>query len=265
MTEPTYVFSKVEEQAEFERLRLQERIVDWMSMGALSFAGIGEGARCLEAGVGAGSMTRWMASRVGHSGRVLGVDLNDRLFAGSTGPNIDLVQDDMRTITLPDSSFDYVHCRTLLLHLQPPERPELLRRFQAALRPGGWLVAVDPAIGIQIEGPDTRAKALWRRMCERTLEATASLADFNLGPSLAPMLANAGFESVDAYGGFGYITPGGSYERYLLHTLEVATKPVMVSSGHLTEAEIDELIDFVKRGQVPIAWTTAIAWGQRAA
>src|SRR5436190_1547286 len=54
VAEEQYVFNRLEEQAEFERLRLQERAVDWVSMGALMNLGMNEGARCLEAGVGAG-------------------------------------------------------------------------------------------------------------------------------------------------------------------------------------------------------------------
>src|SRR4051794_4400615 len=90
VAEEQYVFDRGDEQVEFERLRLQERIVDWQSMGAVMLVGLRAGARCLEAGVGAGSMLRWLASQVGPNGYVLGADLNDRLFPASAGPNIEL-------------------------------------------------------------------------------------------------------------------------------------------------------------------------------
>src|SRR6476659_1738370 len=121
-------------------------------MGALMHLGLSEGARCLEAGVGAGSMLRWMAAQVGPTGHVLGVDLDDRLFPASARPNVELRKDDIRTTPLDVGSFDLIHCRALLMHLQPADRMSVLARFLNALRPRGWMVVSDSdaAFGIKI-------------------------------------------------------------------------------------------------------------------
>src|SRR5436190_10717051 len=105
MADQKYLFSQIEEQAEYERLQMQEETADWISRGRLSSLGLSEGARCLEAGVGAGSMARWMASQVAPSGSVLGVDLDDRFFAASSVPNLELRKEDLLTTGLDEASF----------------------------------------------------------------------------------------------------------------------------------------------------------------
>jgi SAM-dependent methyltransferase len=262
VAEEQYVFSTLDEQVEFERLRLQERVIDWESMGAVMLVGLRAGARCLDAGVGAGSMVRWLASQVGPTGYVLGVDLNDRLFPASAGPNVELRKDDIRTTPLERESFDLIHCRALLMHLQPADRKAVLARFLDALRPDGWLVALDAAFGITIGVPETRANTLWRKALDGVMAATAPAADFDFGAELASTLAAAGFAEIDTYGAFGYPAPGGEYHRYAVHATEAAG-PLLVPSGQFSQAELDELLDYLRSGEVAIGITNHIAWGRK--
>jgi hypothetical protein len=66
----TYVFDP-EWTMERDRLRALESLFDDASMRHLASLGVTEGWRCLEVGCGAGGIARWLAGRVGSSGRVV--------------------------------------------------------------------------------------------------------------------------------------------------------------------------------------------------
>lgn len=262
MGEGKYVFTQVDQQGEFQRLSLQERTVDWLSKGALVEAGVGEGSACLEVGVGVGSMTRWMSAQVGPNGYVLGVDINDAFYPAAMADNVELRKDDIRTTPLVPGSFDAVHCRLLLMHLPPDDRRLVLGRVLESLRPGGWLVALDPSLGVEL-GAGGPADQLWRRFRAGIMASTAADADFDFGQTLGGTLLGAGFVDVDAYGAFGYVTEGGSYQRYVLQSLETAGPPFVVGAGHMSQSELDELRDHVLHGRLNVGYTAGVAWGRR--
>jgi len=144
-------------------------------------------------------MVRWMASQVGPHGRVVGVDVSDRFFEASQGANVELIKGDLRTQRLDAQFFDYVHCRLLLLHLTPADRQLILGRLHATLRPNGWIVALDPSLGLHINAPVSRADELFRRFKDAILQSTSGRADFALGPTLPDLLAEAGFDKIEHY------------------------------------------------------------------
>jgi ubiquinone/menaquinone biosynthesis C-methylase UbiE len=104
-----------------QRLELLEACHDPSSFARARALGVGPGWRCLEAGAGNGSFARWLAMRVGETGRVVAADIDTRLVGDLDAlpraevRRIDLVEDE-----LPRAEFDFVHTRMLLLHI--PER-----------------------------------------------------------------------------------------------------------------------------------------------
>src|SRR4051794_8666219 len=203
MTEQTtYFFSQFAEQTEYERLQLQEATFDWICQGRLTSLGLGPGSACLEAGVGAGSMLRWMASETGPSGRVLGVDLDDRFFGPCQNCGAELRKDDLRTTPFEDVSFDFIHARLLFLHLQPPDRKALLGRFINALRPGGWLVVLDAAYRFTMKTPTKRAEELLLKLLSAIRTITSPNADFTIGDEVPDLLAEAASPRSKATGCF---------------------------------------------------------------
>ena len=81
MAQPEYVFQRVEDQRELERLRMIELVFDPASRGRLVGTGLQAGWRCLEVGPGAGSIMTWMGEVVGSTGQVVAVD-PDRILNG---------------------------------------------------------------------------------------------------------------------------------------------------------------------------------------
>jgi len=134
---PSYVVPNSWEHAR-QRLELLEACYDAASVERASALGVSEGWRCLDAGAGHGSFARWLASRVGAAGSVIAADLDTRLLAGITEPNIEVRQTDLVSDPLPAAEFDFVHTRLVLMHI--PAREQVLGRLCAALRPGGILM-----------------------------------------------------------------------------------------------------------------------------
>jgi ubiquinone/menaquinone biosynthesis C-methylase UbiE len=147
-----YVLGRHELSDEVRRLQILENCWDLYSQSQLLALGIGPGAHCLEAGVGAGSMARWMSEQVHPHGSVLGVDVNDEYLRLLDGSGVTVRKSDIRNLSVAPESFDFIHTRLLMMHI--PERRELLATFAKWLRPGGWLLVVDLdfSFGYRVEG-----------------------------------------------------------------------------------------------------------------
>jgi SAM-dependent methyltransferase len=134
---PSYVMPNSWEHAR-QRLELLEACYDPASFKRASRLGVREGWRCLDAGAGGGSFARWLSTQVGATGSVVAADLDTRLLADITEPNIEVRQTDLVNDPLPTGEFDFVHTRLVLMHI--PAREQVLGRLCAALRPGGILM-----------------------------------------------------------------------------------------------------------------------------
>jgi ubiquinone/menaquinone biosynthesis C-methylase UbiE len=142
MAGSAYVFQRVDDQRELERLRMIERVFDPASRRRLLAVGLQAGWRCLEVGPGAGSMMNWMGEVVSSTGRVVAVDLDPKFLREVNRPNVSVVRADIRAAQLPQQSFDVVHARYVLIHL--PDYEVALTTMLDCLKPGGWLVLEEP-------------------------------------------------------------------------------------------------------------------------
>src|ERR687893_945919 len=135
-----YVFDNAWEHAR-HRLTLLEQCFDAGTIRRLQSLGVQSGWRCLEAGAGAGSVARWLCSRVGPTGRVLAADLDTRFLDHLDEPNLDVQRMDLRSDVLPRGRFDLIHARAVLMHI--PQREQILDGLVTALRQGGVLLLED--------------------------------------------------------------------------------------------------------------------------
>ena len=141
-----YFAADAEADDELARLKLLEALCDPWTFRCLDGIGVRQGWRCLEVGAGAGSVVRWLSERVGSAGRVVAADLDPRFLGDLRAPNVEVRRCDITQDDIEPASYDLVHCRALLMHMNDPA--DVLRRMAAALRPGGWLVAEDADFGI---------------------------------------------------------------------------------------------------------------------
>ncbi|MGC1702458.1 MAG: class I SAM-dependent methyltransferase, partial [Pseudolabrys sp.] len=127
---------------ESDRLRLMSDLLDPSSEFHLRRIGVATGWRCLEIGAGNGSLSQWLAQRVGPTGHVIASDIHTDLMSGIAGSNLEVRKFDVVHDEPPDAPYDLVAIRALLHHL--PERRAAVSKMVRWLKPGGQLFVQEP-------------------------------------------------------------------------------------------------------------------------
>jgi 2-polyprenyl-3-methyl-5-hydroxy-6-metoxy-1,4-benzoquinol methylase len=127
---------------ERNRLRLMSDLLDPSSEFHLLRAGVTTGWRCLEIGAGNGSLSQWLAQRVGPLGHVIASDIRTDLMEGIAGGNLEVRKFDVADNEPPDAPYDLITIRALLHHL--PERRAVVSNMARWLKPGGRLFIQEP-------------------------------------------------------------------------------------------------------------------------
>jgi len=148
---PHYAFPHAAED-ESRRLDLFERRLDPLTIRRIERLGVGRGATCLEIGGGHGSIARWLAERVGETGRVTATDLQLGFLGAIDVSNVEVIRHDVRTDTFPEGSFDLVHARAVFMHL--PDDLDMLERIASWLAPNGWLLLEEPDFAMWLADAD---------------------------------------------------------------------------------------------------------------
>jgi 2-polyprenyl-3-methyl-5-hydroxy-6-metoxy-1,4-benzoquinol methylase len=174
---------------EYERLDLMSKILDPWTRGYLDALGVGPGWRCLELGGGNGSITEWLAGRVGPSGAVTSLDINTTLLQLVPDQNVTVRQCDVRTDDLP-TGFDLVMCRAML-HQISQHADAVLAKMAASLKPGGWLFIQEPDFHL---APTTEPQQ-WADVWAGILEwGTTQGVDWFIGRRLPSVVAGLGLD-----------------------------------------------------------------------
>lgn len=100
-------------------------------------AGVGPGQSILDVACGTGVVARAAADRIGATGRVVGLDINEGMLvvARRLRPNIDWKHGDAADLPFPDASFDVVLCQASLMFF--PDRARALREMARVVTAGG--------------------------------------------------------------------------------------------------------------------------------
>ena len=130
------------------RLDLIHAVYGRVSKLGLEAAAISGVSRAADIGCGTGTVSRWMAERMGASGRVVAIDIAPeqidvaRSVAAAPGAaSIHYAVGSAYEPTLEENAFDLVFCRLVLCHLKEPGKA--VAQMARLLRPGGRLVLVD--------------------------------------------------------------------------------------------------------------------------
>ena len=130
---------------ELQRLYLQGTAMAPDTEVMLNRIGVGEGWSCLDLGCGPRGITNLLSTRVGASGRVIGLDMDGQFLkvARAGAPNnVEFRQGDAYGSDLPAGSFDLVHMRFVASTAGDPEH--LLRESIRLVRPGGIVALQEP-------------------------------------------------------------------------------------------------------------------------
>jgi len=249
----------VEADREGRRLALLGDLRDRRSAQHIERLGIRAGWQCLDVGTGSASLARWMADRVGPSGRVLATDVDLR-FAGEPAGALELQRHDVVTDPLPEAAFDLVHARSLLQTLE--QREAVLDKLVRAAKPGGWLVVSDPEWAAFDRQPLPPAfRALHDAMLD--IGGSAHGYDRHWASRLPAALRARGLERVDCIG-TAYAMHGGTDSAEWLVLAYERAAPRLVEAGRLDAERVAAGLaearspDFLALGPVSIA-----CWGRR--
>ncbi len=110
----------------------------------LALASLAVGEQVLDIACGTGLVSFEAARAVGPTGRVLGVDLSERMIvaaerraSGMNSSNCSFLRMDAERLAVADASFDVVLCALGLMYM--PDPGQALREMSRVLRPGGRL------------------------------------------------------------------------------------------------------------------------------
>jgi SAM-dependent methyltransferase len=252
----------------FERLRVLARVLHPTTSAFFDRIGVAGDMQCLDVGCGSGDVSLELFRRVGASGRVLGVDLDEvklelaRATADTCGARaVEFRKADV--LALPgQAEFDLIYVRFVLTHLTDPGAA--LTRLRELLRPNGILALED----IDVSGCFTHPRsAAHERYAELYAQAArARGADADIGPRLPELLRGAGLARVQA----GLVQPTAlSGETKLIPLLTMQSiADAVVAGGHASANEVTAVVD--ELAALAADSTTLIglprifqAWGRR--
>jgi SAM-dependent methyltransferase len=201
-----------------------------------------DGKRCLEVGYGGGKFALWLASRVGRDGQVLATDLKPLPMPQMT--TLQVLQHNVVTEPIPDAgTWNLIHARLLLNHLR--DRRAVLAKLAAALAPGGLLVTED----WQSATPDrfvayAPTKDAWQTLRDFHAATLAVLDlhgnDRDWATNAFGAMREAGLVNVYTETSGETWTGGDDGTTHLLGT-STQVREEMVATGHISEAQLDEL------------------------
>ncbi len=161
---------------------------------------LAEGLTVLDVGCGPGTDLSALASAVGPTGTVLGVDRDPAMLAAARGrlapyPRIWLHHGDAHALPLADASVDRARADRVLQHLTVPARA--VAELRRVLRPGGLVALAEPDWDtLAIAATDQTVSRGYTRYV-----ATDVVRNATIGRLLGRLLHGAGFEVTSADAG----------------------------------------------------------------
>lgn len=184
---------------------------DFLALLARRLGPATEARTLLEVGFGHGHWSATVAPLLPRLEHVTGVDFEARWVAegeanlqkklGALPFTLELVQADAHALPFEDDRFDLVTCQTVLMHLGRPE--VALAEMVRVTRPGGWVLAAEPAnlypfialdSAVEALGLDAQSARCRLWLAIRRGRIAAGEGDWNLGDRLPALFARAGAE-----------------------------------------------------------------------
>lgn len=208
---------------EDERLTLMSRMLDPQMFFRLEQVGVAEGWNCLEVGAGNGSVSAWLAGRVGPTGRVVASDIDTRYLDRLSPPNLEVRRIDV-TVDPLGGPYDLVCGRAFLHHI--PQRIDVVGRLAEAVKPGGFALIEEPDFHPVLASDSPVICDFWRGFLAW---AANHGIDYFIGRRLGGLLAGLGFGNVAVHGETILFNGGSLPARYLKLTMAELEQPLLGS------------------------------------
>lgn len=256
--------------AEIERLRIQAESLSDEAGIMLDRIGVAPGMACLDLGCGAGGITDLLSARVGPSGRVVGVDVEDfsLVAARAWADRLGLANVSFRAGSIFDNdfapeSFDLVHVRFVITTIGRHE--EVVRAAARLVKPGGVLALQEAdADGIRCY-PENSAFAKLKETLVAMFVAIG--ADPHAGCKIFRLLCDIGLLKIDVRACTACSRDTDDLVDYLPQTI-LSVRETILERGLMADGEIDEAIANVRAHLADsrtISTTSTVfqAWGRK--
>jgi SAM-dependent methyltransferase len=235
---------------DLRRLLIISEVLAEQTRATFRRAGIADGGSAIECGCGPLGGLAILAETVGPSGRVVGVDSSQpsierarSVLATLELGNVEVIVGDINEMDLAaiGGPFDLAYSRQFLMH--QPDRLHTLKRIAGLVRPGGWLIALEPLRSVP---PHSHPRLEALESCWNLLHAVR---DRTGVPTWAveelPNTARAaGFEVVNTEGYFAILEPPVGFEIYAV--LLEALRPRAIELDVESASSVDELVNTLR-------------------
>jgi SAM-dependent methyltransferase len=229
---------------------LMSRLLDPMHRRHIESLAVDPCARALEVGCGNGSISAWLAERVGPRGQAVGLDL-DLSLVDVRAPRLELRQGDIVAGPVDPGGFDLVTARAVLHHVTDVDAA--IRNLAASSAPAGSILLIEPDFMPVSVAEPPEVRAFWSGWLAWSRDQGI---DYHLGRTLAPRLAAVGLEQVAGTAETAVYNGGSPWAAYWTQTV-TELRDRLVDSGRLD----DQLIDrFLAHCADPGWWTQTIAF-----
>jgi SAM-dependent methyltransferase len=252
---------------EIERLLVQGQAMAPDTLAMLDRFGSMGGWRCLDIGCGPHGITDLLSTRVGATGRVVGLDMNPGFLEFArrhAAPNVEFRNGDAYGTGLPDATFDLVHMRFVASTAGDPER--LLREAKRLAKPGGIVALQEPDGSTLNCYPPHPA---WEKLKTAELAAFSAVgADLELARRLYFIVRQASLRDVQYRTALLGVRANDPMVDYLPSTVE-SLRTTIVRLGLLGEHELDAALaecraHLAKPDTSFTMYTVAQVWGRTA-
>jgi 2-polyprenyl-3-methyl-5-hydroxy-6-metoxy-1,4-benzoquinol methylase len=226
------------------------RLLDPMHRRLIESLAVGEGARVLEVGCGNGSISAWLAERVGPRGRAVAFDL-DLSLVDVRAPTLELRQGDIVAGPVDPGRFDLVTARAVLHHVS--DVAAAIRNLAASLAPGGAILLIEPDFLPVTVAEPPEVRAFWEGWLAWSRDQGI---DYHVGRTLAPRLAAVGLEQVAGNAEMAVYNGGSPWAAYWIQTV-VELRERLVDSRRLDDRLVER---FLAHCADPRWWTQTIAF-----
>lgn len=255
MSGPSERYGVTDDDVDIERVRLSmlAKTLDPGTFRLLDRVGVEAGMHVLEVGAGTGSVSAWLAERVGAGGRVMSTDIDLR-FHAEMPSNVIVRQHDAARDRLPSGHFHLVHARAVVQHIG--ERQEVMARLVDALRPGGAMVIEDGAMAEFAAQTLPEPLGTIHRMV-----ATASgqpWRDPQAGVRILGWMRDLGLQDLDARGSVRIMRPNEASGEWWFLALDRAV-PRLVEAGAVSESDAATALEQMRAPGFAMLGPTSIA------
>jgi SAM-dependent methyltransferase len=232
-------------QTEQQRLIAQAQGLEGPARWMLDCINLKPGFRAVDVGCGPIGIMNLLSERVGADGIVIGVEREPRFFDMARAEqrkrnlsNVELVNADALNARLDKNSYDFVHERLVLINIPLATQQTILKEMLSILKPGGTIAIQEfDYVSFACDPDHPSWNLLFKTWCDAFHAASGG--NLFIGRSLARLLWSAGAENVRIHA-HANLPQVGEYQRTHILSLIESTPDLMVGSGKLSAAELQD-------------------------